>query len=53
LVYDAGGIGGIHSGPIGIMTRMQYGQYVDNHRSDNYFNGYYSFWDFLFNEVLK
>jgi hypothetical protein len=53
LVYDREGMGGIHEGPIGLMTKEQYDMYVDKHERYNNWNGYNSFWDFLFNEVLN
>ncbi|MBN2279690.1 MAG: glycoside hydrolase [Candidatus Marinimicrobia bacterium] len=42
-VYDGQIHGGIYEGPVGIVTRHQYLNMKEHHRSD----GYYDFWDFL------
>ncbi|MGE4289636.1 MAG: beta galactosidase jelly roll domain-containing protein [Salinivirgaceae bacterium] len=49
VVYDSGGIGGIHEGPVGIMTKEQYLAYVDKHRYD----GDYYFGNTIFNFIIN
>jgi sialate O-acetylesterase len=52
VVYDSGGIGGIHEGPVGIMTKVQYQQYVAAHRDEgNYYSGS-SLLELIINEIM-
>ncbi len=51
LVHDDGGMGGIHEGPVGLMTKENYDQYVlDNKVEEHYFP--YSLFDVIVNGIF-
>jgi sialate O-acetylesterase len=52
VVYDSGGIGGIHEGPVGIMTKAQYQQYVDAHRNEGEYYSGTSLFELIINEIF-
>lgn len=47
-VYDNGGLGGIYSGPVGLITRENYRKLNKEHPAREY-----SLWDRFFNYILK
>lgn len=52
VVYDEGGIGGIHEGPVGLMTLENYKIYEEANKPEEYFHSSFSLIQYILNEIF-
>ncbi|OFX48722.1 MAG: glycoside hydrolase [Bacteroidetes bacterium GWE2_40_63] len=52
VVYDEGGMGGIHEGPVGLMTKENFEVYVQENEEPDTFYNHISFIGFVLSEIF-
>jgi len=53
LVYDEGLMGGIHEGPIGLMTQENYNVYVEENKESKSYYNQWSFFEFMYDVLFN